>query len=85
MTYLRTHLLPVILWISGTTSTTQPPAPSAELARALVSNDLQAVRAAVADRYEPVPKNKPLRTPDEARRGLTSLDARTVCLCSSGS
>ncbi len=65
---------------------------SRALAQALASNDLQAVRAAVsagrvalgdqagvpevADMYLPVPKDKPLLTPDEARRGFTPLSER---------
>jgi len=96
MTYLRACLLPVIVWFSGTTASGQTQNPSSERSRALVqalaSNDLQAVRAAVAagrtalgdkagmpevaDTYQPVPKDKPLLTAEEARRGFTPMSDR---------
>lgn len=65
---------------------------SEPLARALASNDLQAVRSAVAagrlalgdqagvpeaaDTYLPVPKGKPLFTAEEARRGFAPMSER---------
>jgi hypothetical protein len=92
MTYLRACLLPVIVLVLGTTTSAQTPRASAALVQALASNNLQAVRAAVAagraalggqagvpevaDTYLPVPKDKPLFTAEEARRGFAPMSDR---------
>ena len=92
MTYLRACLLPVMVLVLGTTTSAQTPRASAALVQALASNDLQAVRAAVAagraalggqagvpevaDTYLPVPKDKPLFTAEEARRGFAPMSDR---------
>jgi len=86
MTYLRTCLLPVIVSVLGTAASAQSLSKSAALARALASNDLPAVRAAVAearaalgekagvpevpDSYQAVPLDAQLLSPEEARKGF---------------
>ena len=86
------HMLSLLFAGACSFASAQSLAKSAALARALAQGDLQAVRAAVAearaalgdkagvpevaDTYQPVPKDKPLFTADEARRGFEPLSDR---------